>query len=141
MFGQILTSNCFLLQFLATSGRADNSSRTQLEDFHTAGCGEEPISWRFFRVFLNIPTQPPTPLNHLLPFCLIKSWLLGNISHQPPKELPKSSECEKVHTSFRAKEKGFLCTRTRYLEAYDLFGSLSLKLTSPSTFQWRTISC
>lgn len=123
MFGQILTSNCFLLQFLPTIGRADNSSRTQLEDFHTAGCGEEPIPWRFFRVFLNIPTQPPTPLNHILPFCLIKSWLLGNFSHQPPKALPKSSECEKVHTSFRAKEKGFLCTR--YL-VDDSHGSLSL---------------
>lgn len=77
----------------------------------------------FFCVFLNIPTQPPTPLYHLLPFCLIKSWLLGNFSHQPPKALPKSSECEKVHTSFRAKEKGFLCTR--YL-VDDSFGSLSL---------------
>lgn len=123
MFGQILTSNCFLLQFLPTIGRADNSSRTQLEDFHTAGCSEEPIPWRFFCVFLNIPTQPPTPLNHILPFCLIKSWLRGNSSHQPPKELPKSSECEKVHTSFRAKEKGFLCTR--YL-VDDSFGNLSL---------------
>lgn len=37
--------------------------------------------------------------------------------------MPKSSECEKVHTPFRAKEKGFLCTG--YLED-DLFGSLSL---------------
>lgn len=46
MYVQVLTlnkSNCFLLQFLPTSGRADKSSRTQLEDFHTAGCGEELI--------------------------------------------------------------------------------------------------
>lgn len=40
--------------------------------------------------------------------------------------MPKSSECEKIHTSFTAKEKGFLCTC--YLTG-DLFGSLSLAHT------------